>query len=176
MFSHGADVGGCCGRGGGQCDAKHRPRIARPVPVPKFLSICSSTPLLSALPLSFPSNIKILLQPRPHSTSGCDCNTSSATAVSMNHDHAPRPQTIRHDPSLFKQTLLPQSRETGEVVPPKQPDGAPVVATGSPFAKSWAHFIAGGYDCGSPRHVHTAFILMQAQARWNGVCDSDCPS
>ncbi|KAK3216966.1 hypothetical protein GRF29_1g1554041 [Pseudopithomyces chartarum] len=62
----------------------------------------------------------------------------------MNHDHAPHPQTIHNDSSSFKQTLLPQSRETGEVVPPKQPDGIPVVAAESPFAKSWAHFIAGG--------------------------------
>jgi solute carrier family 25 protein 33/36 len=93
----------------------------------------------------------------------------------MNHDHAPHPQTIHNDSSSFKQTLLPQSRETGEVVPPKQPDGVPVVAAESPFAKSWAHFIAGGYDYNSPRHIRAATILIQTQARRNGVCDSDCP-
>ncbi|KAF2867176.1 mitochondrial carrier domain-containing protein [Massariosphaeria phaeospora] len=38
--------------------------------------------------------------------------------------------------------FLTQSRETGEVLP--SPDGAPVTVKSAPFAKSWAHFIAGG--------------------------------
>ncbi|OAG10438.1 mitochondrial carrier protein-like protein rim2 [Paraphaeosphaeria sporulosa] len=62
----------------------------------------------------------------------------------MTLDHAPRPRSIHDDGTPFKQTLLPQSRETGDVIPQKRPDGTPVATAESPFAKSWAHFIAGG--------------------------------
>ncbi|KAF2691508.1 mitochondrial carrier protein-like protein rim2 [Lentithecium fluviatile CBS 122367] len=62
----------------------------------------------------------------------------------MTLDHATEPARIRANSSPFRQTLLPQSRETGDILPPKQPDGASVAAKGSPFAKSWAHLVAGG--------------------------------
>lgn len=63
----------------------------------------------------------------------------------MSLDHSPKPRNPRDDPALFKQSLLPQSRETGDVLPQKQPDGSPVASKASPFAKSWAHLVAGGY-------------------------------
>ncbi|KAF2643442.1 mitochondrial carrier [Massarina eburnea CBS 473.64] len=62
----------------------------------------------------------------------------------MTVDHATQPRNLRGDNSPFRQTLPPQSRETGDVLPPKQPDGAPVAVQSSPLAKSWAHFVAGG--------------------------------
>lgn len=62
----------------------------------------------------------------------------------MTLEHASRPRSIRDDTSHPLQTLPPSSRETGEVVPPKFPDGAPVATKGPAFAKSWPHFVAGG--------------------------------
>ncbi|CAI6335824.1 unnamed protein product [Periconia digitata] len=62
----------------------------------------------------------------------------------MTADHATRPRDLRDDSALIQQTLTPQSRELGGAIPRKQHDGAPVATDGSPFAKSWAHFIAGG--------------------------------
>ncbi|KAJ9155349.1 hypothetical protein NKR23_g1535 [Pleurostoma richardsiae] len=38
---------------------------------------------------------------------------------------------------------LIQSRETGELVPEEQPNNTPKAAAASPFAKSWAHMVAG---------------------------------
>jgi solute carrier family 25 protein 33/36 len=58
-------------------------------------------------------------------------------------EHA-QPRSIRDDTTQPLQALPPSSRETGEVVPPKLPDGAPVATQGPSFAKSWAHFVAGG--------------------------------
>lgn len=47
-------------------------------------------------------------------------------------------------PTPLNQSILStQSRETGHVLPQKQPDGSPVVTNPSPLAKSWAHFVAG---------------------------------
>ena len=37
-----------------------------------------------------------------------------------------------------------QSRETGDLIPEKPSDEIVVVSKASPFAKSWAHFVAGG--------------------------------
>ncbi|EON67663.1 hypothetical protein W97_06806 [Coniosporium apollinis CBS 100218] len=51
---------------------------------------------------------------------------------------------LPHTTSTALQSPLPQSRETGDVTPQKQPDGTPITTRDSPFAKSWAHFIAGG--------------------------------
>jgi solute carrier family 25 protein 33/36 len=62
----------------------------------------------------------------------------------MTLEHASRPRSIRDDTSQTLQTLPPSSREIGEVIPPKLPDGAPVTTQGPSFAKSWAHFVAGG--------------------------------
>lgn len=39
---------------------------------------------------------------------------------------------------------LVQSRETGDVVPQPQKDGPIQGGKANPFAKSWAHFVAGG--------------------------------
>lgn len=61
----------------------------------------------------------------------------------MTLNHAAKPGT-RDDTSQLLQTLPPSSRELGEVLPPKLPDGAPVTVQGPAFAKSWAHFVAGG--------------------------------
>ncbi|EAT91877.2 hypothetical protein SNOG_00382 [Parastagonospora nodorum SN15] len=61
----------------------------------------------------------------------------------MTLNHAAEPGT-RDDTSQPLQTLPPSSRELGEILPPKLPDGAPVTAQGPAFAKSWAHFVAGG--------------------------------
>ncbi|KAF2105830.1 mitochondrial carrier domain-containing protein [Lophiotrema nucula] len=60
----------------------------------------------------------------------------------MTFDHAGQPRGIR-DNAPFEPPLT-QSRETGEVLPSPRQDGAPVATDGSPFAKSWAHFVAGG--------------------------------
>lgn len=62
----------------------------------------------------------------------------------MTFDHASAPRGIRDGNPQFGQTSLPSSRELGEVIPAKQPDGTPVAAGGPAFAKSWAHFVAGG--------------------------------
>ncbi|KAG9205672.1 hypothetical protein B5807_08054 [Epicoccum nigrum] len=62
----------------------------------------------------------------------------------MTFEHASAPRGIRDTNPQFGQTSLPSSRELGEVVPAKQPDGTPVAAGGPAFAKSWAHFVAGG--------------------------------
>ncbi|ORY11538.1 mitochondrial carrier domain-containing protein [Clohesyomyces aquaticus] len=63
----------------------------------------------------------------------------------MTVEHAASPRRLGEDSPQFKQSLLPQSRETGHVVPDRPRNGAPVAGTGSaPLAKSWAHFIAGG--------------------------------
>ena len=61
----------------------------------------------------------------------------------MTFEHASAPRGLR-DAHQFGQTSLPSSRELGEVVPAKLPDGAPIAAGGPAFAKSWAHFVAGG--------------------------------
>lgn len=58
-------------------------------------------------------------------------------------DHATDPRAIR-DHKQPLQSFPPSSRELGEVIPPKQPDGTPVAAENLTFAKSWPHFIAGG--------------------------------
>jgi hypothetical protein len=69
----------------------------------------------------------------------------SAITLQMTLDHASSPGSVQDKNAAFRQTLLPQSRETGDVIPPKQPDGSPIAAKESPFAKSWAHLVAGGY-------------------------------
>lgn len=56
---------------------------------------------------------------------------------------ATQARPIREDGIPFKPSPT-QSRETGATIPPKQPDGSSVEAGSSPFAKSWAHFVAGG--------------------------------
>ncbi|KAF2021728.1 mitochondrial carrier protein-like protein rim2 [Aaosphaeria arxii CBS 175.79] len=61
----------------------------------------------------------------------------------MTVEHAEAPRSLRASSAQFKQTLT-QSRETGDVIPPKQQDGSTISASATPFAKSWAHFIAGG--------------------------------
>jgi len=71
---------------------------------------------------------------------------SSPNYLPMTLDHARHPRSIRDirdDQTPFLQAL-PQPRELGGTIPLKQPDGAPIAAAASPFAKSWAHFIAGG--------------------------------
>lgn len=47
--------------------------------------------------------------------------------------------------AAIEQSPLPQSRETGDSLLPKDPNGPQVAAKASPFAKSWAHFVAGAY-------------------------------
>lgn len=61
--------------------------------------------------------------------------------TSMTFEHAPTSRSIRDSAA---QPLPTTSRELGEVVPPRQPDGTPVAKQGPSFAKSWAHFVAGG--------------------------------
>ncbi|KAI9793578.1 MAG: hypothetical protein M1833_000723 [Piccolia ochrophora] len=48
------------------------------------------------------------------------------------------------EPPLSPQATLPQSRETGDVVPEDGPSRAAIAPRESPAAKSWAHFVAGG--------------------------------
>lgn len=62
----------------------------------------------------------------------------------MTLEHAAQPRSIRDTSIQTVQTLPPTSRELGEVLPPKGPDGAPVAAESLKFAKTWAHFVAGG--------------------------------
>ena len=62
----------------------------------------------------------------------------------MTTEHAAHARSLRGNSPQFKQTLLTQSRETGDVLPPKQADGTAVTATSAPVTKSWAHFVAGG--------------------------------
>ncbi|KAF1841446.1 mitochondrial carrier [Cucurbitaria berberidis CBS 394.84] len=62
----------------------------------------------------------------------------------MTFEHASGPRSIRDQPTQPLQTLPPSSRELGEVLPPKQPDGAPVTTEKISLAKSWTHFVAGG--------------------------------
>lgn len=62
----------------------------------------------------------------------------------MTVEHAAQPRSIRATATQTVQTLPPTSRELGEVLPPKGPDGAPVAAGNIKFAKSWAHLVAGG--------------------------------
>lgn len=44
----------------------------------------------------------------------------------------------------LEQSPLPQSRETGEVLPQTKADGTPIAGKPVGVAKSWAHFVAGG--------------------------------
>ncbi|KAF2477275.1 mitochondrial carrier [Lindgomyces ingoldianus] len=62
----------------------------------------------------------------------------------MTLEHAAHPRNFREDSTQFKQTLPTQPRGIGNVLSQNKSDGAPVAAGGSPFEKSWAHFIAGG--------------------------------
>ncbi|OCK83148.1 mitochondrial carrier [Lepidopterella palustris CBS 459.81] len=62
----------------------------------------------------------------------------------MTLETSSRPQHLRDDPSTFKPSILAQSRGTGDVLPQNQASGSLVAAKKSPFAKSWAHLIAGG--------------------------------
>ncbi|KAL5113828.1 Pyrimidine nucleotide transporter, mitochondrial [Pleosporales sp. CAS-2024a] len=62
----------------------------------------------------------------------------------MTLTHATASQSIRDKASQPLQTLPPSSRETGQAVPPRLPDGAPVASQRPAFAKSWAHCVAGG--------------------------------
>lgn len=55
-------------------------------------------------------------------------------------------QLSNPSPSLSK-TTLSQSRESGDVLPVGSGNAPEVAAVhASPFAKSWAHFFAGGYS------------------------------
>jgi solute carrier family 25 protein 33/36 len=62
----------------------------------------------------------------------------------MTLHQASEPRSIRDTTAQPSQLLPPSSRELGEVIPPKGPDGAPVAAPDVKSGKSWAHFIAGG--------------------------------
>ncbi|KAF2432994.1 mitochondrial carrier [Tothia fuscella] len=46
--------------------------------------------------------------------------------------------------SSFSSTQLPQSKSNGDVLLAAETDGSEVASGKSPFAKSWAHFVAGG--------------------------------
>ncbi|CBX95031.1 hypothetical protein IAQ61_008469 [Plenodomus lingam] len=62
----------------------------------------------------------------------------------MTFEHAaPATRTIR-DNTAQSLPPIPSSRELGDAIPPKQPNGAPVAAAEFKFGKSWAHFVAGG--------------------------------
>ena len=43
------------------------------------------------------------------------------------------------------ETLLTQSRETGDLIPNPDRKDALLARGGAPEAKPWAHFVAGGY-------------------------------
>lgn len=47
--------------------------------------------------------------------------------------------------AAIEQSPLPQPRETSAPLLSKDPNGAEVAEKVSPFAKSWAHFVAGAY-------------------------------
>jgi hypothetical protein len=49
------------------------------------------------------------------------------------------------DSASTPQKYLPQSRETGDVVPANRPNESGAVTKAAPVAKPWAHFVAGGY-------------------------------
>ncbi|KEZ43011.1 hypothetical protein SAPIO_CDS5083 [Scedosporium apiospermum] len=60
----------------------------------------------------------------------------------MAHSHPPSEKLFRgaagpHDTRIAERAAMVQSRETGDVLPNSMPEA-------SPFAKSWAHFVAGG--------------------------------
>lgn len=48
--------------------------------------------------------------------------------------------------SKGEKNLIPQSRETGQVLSENQNGGATAVTKDEPVAKPWAHFVAGGYE------------------------------
>ena len=50
----------------------------------------------------------------------------------------------QESPGRASQGLLPQSRETGEVVPSDKHNGSPTAKKEAPVVKPWAHFVAGG--------------------------------
>ncbi|KAK8151747.1 mitochondrial carrier domain-containing protein [Phyllosticta citrichinensis] len=52
-------------------------------------------------------------------------------------------RSFRANPPHIEQTPLSQSRETGDVLLKTKPTGPEAAAKVSPFAKSWAHFVAG---------------------------------
>jgi solute carrier family 25 protein 33/36 len=62
----------------------------------------------------------------------------------MTFEHASSPRNLRDNAAQPLQTLPPSSRELGEFIPAKQPDGTPVAAENFKFGKSWPHFVAGG--------------------------------
>ncbi|KAL6712593.1 Pyrimidine nucleotide transporter, mitochondrial [Coniothyrium glycines] len=62
----------------------------------------------------------------------------------MTFEHASSPRGIRDNVAQPLQILPSSSRELGELLPPKQPDGTPVATKSFQFGRSWAHFVAGG--------------------------------
>lgn len=51
---------------------------------------------------------------------------------------------FQHSHASAEHAALVQSRETGDVLPDDSPRGQ---VKALPFAKSWVHFMAGGYVC-----------------------------
>ena len=47
-------------------------------------------------------------------------------------------------PGAPRQISLVQSRETGDILPQTRQDAPRAGQAPNPFAKSWAHFVAGG--------------------------------
>lgn len=62
----------------------------------------------------------------------------------MTAEHASSPRGISDDTPHTLKISPPSSRELGDGLQSRQPDGAPVAKSGPAFAKSWAHFVAGG--------------------------------
>jgi len=52
-----------------------------------------------------------------------------------------------------EENLIPQSQETGQVVPEGHDANAATVTKEKPVAKPWAHFVAGGYYKPSKRSL-----------------------
>jgi hypothetical protein len=56
---------------------------------------------------------------------------------------APKPLQVK---TKGEENLLPQPRETGQVVPEGQNGTTTAVTKDGPVVKPWAHFVAGGYE------------------------------
>lgn len=76
----------------------------------------------------------------------------------MNTKAVPTPTDLRARHQLHSSQFL-QSREACEAVPSTPRYGTSIAAKPAPVAKSWAHFVAGGYELFSSPFLSTKHIV-----------------
>lgn len=83
--------------------------------------------------------------PEPTSAPHAKSSAAASSVPYMTLERAQESRPLGAARSAIEQSPLPQPREAGDPLLPRDSNGPQAAAKASPFAKSWAHFVAGAY-------------------------------